>query len=79
MLVHLIFRQIIDIETSQFYREHNMIRFKDGSPQAIWYSQHSNGEAFTYDCVEKYDDGIRVRCFEQSKIIINFLKRFPSP
>ncbi|KAL8703987.1 MAG: hypothetical protein Q9201_002857 [Fulgogasparrea decipioides] len=33
--------------------EHNMIRFKDGIPQAIWYSQHSYGEAFTYACVEK--------------------------
>ncbi|KAL8719964.1 MAG: hypothetical protein Q9225_003112 [Loekoesia sp. 1 TL-2023] len=33
--------------------EHNMIRFKNGVPQAIWYSQHSYGEAFTYSCVEK--------------------------
>jgi hypothetical protein len=28
--------------------EHNMIRFKDGVPQHVWYSQHSFGEAFTY-------------------------------
>ena len=33
--------------------EHNMIRFSNGVPQAIWYSQHNNGEAFTYSCVEK--------------------------
>lgn len=33
--------------------EHNMIRFKDGTPQAVWYSQHAFGEAFTYDAVEK--------------------------
>ena len=33
--------------------EHNMIRFQDGKPQAIWYSQHGNGEAFTYTAVEK--------------------------
>ena len=33
--------------------EHNMIRFKDGVPQQIWYSQHNNGEAFTYKTVEK--------------------------
>ncbi|KAL8935433.1 MAG: hypothetical protein Q9216_005425 [Gyalolechia sp. 2 TL-2023] len=33
--------------------EHNMIRFKNGIPQAIWYSQHSYGEAFTYSSVEK--------------------------
>ena len=40
--------------------EHNMVRFQDGEPQAIWYSQHSNGEAFTYDAVAKYNDGVRV-------------------
>ncbi|KAI4122725.1 MAG: hypothetical protein LQ338_005656 [Usnochroma carphineum] len=33
--------------------EHNMIRFKNGLPEAIWYSQHSYGEAFTYSAVEK--------------------------
>ncbi|KAL8971158.1 MAG: hypothetical protein Q9183_001181 [Haloplaca sp. 2 TL-2023] len=33
--------------------EHNMIRFKNGVPQAIWYSQHDYGQAFTYASVEK--------------------------
>ncbi|KAL8892898.1 MAG: hypothetical protein Q9215_000262 [Flavoplaca cf. flavocitrina] len=33
--------------------EHNMIRFKNGVPQAIWYSQHSYGQAFTYAATEK--------------------------
>ncbi|MCJ1368335.1 hypothetical protein MMC16_007477 [Acarospora aff. strigata] len=33
--------------------EHNMIRFKDGFPQTVWYSQHGNGQAFTYACLEK--------------------------
>ncbi|KAI9841264.1 MAG: hypothetical protein M1837_000800 [Sclerophora amabilis] len=33
--------------------EHNMIRFEDGAPQAVWYSQHANGQAFTYGAVEK--------------------------
>ena len=37
--------------------EHNMIRFQDGAPETVWYSQHSNGEAFTYKAVEK--EGIR--------------------
>lgn len=36
--------------------EHNMIRFSLGIPQEIWYSQHGNGQAFTYDCVEKLQD-----------------------
>lgn len=40
--------------------EHNMIRFQNGVPQAVWYSQHSNGEAFTYGTVEKYTGGLRV-------------------
>lgn len=33
--------------------EHNMIRFKDGKPQSLWYSQHAYGQAFTYGAVEK--------------------------
>lgn len=38
------------------FREHNMIRFKDGEPQAIWFSQHASGQAFTYDALEKSDE-----------------------
>jgi hypothetical protein len=34
-------------------REHNMIRFSNGNPQAIWYSQHAGGQAFTYEATEK--------------------------
>ena len=37
--------------------EHTMVRFKNGVPQAVWYSQHAYGEAFTYAAVEKL--GIR--------------------
>ncbi|KAK6831640.1 hypothetical protein RU639_002870 [Aspergillus parasiticus] len=33
--------------------EHNMIRFSEGVPQAIWYSQHASGQAFTYGATEK--------------------------
>lgn len=36
-------------------REHNMIRFVNGTPDAIWYSQHASGQAFTYGAVEKED------------------------
>ncbi|KAE8328542.1 hypothetical protein BDV39DRAFT_192116 [Aspergillus sergii] len=36
-----------------FYAEHNMIRFSEGVPQAIWYSQHASGQAFTYGATEK--------------------------
>ncbi|KAJ5124179.1 uncharacterized protein N7515_008004 [Penicillium bovifimosum] len=33
--------------------EHNMIRFASGKPDAIWYSQHARGQAFTYNAAEK--------------------------
>lgn len=33
--------------------EHNMVRFKDGEPQAVWYSQHDYGEAYSYSAVQK--------------------------
>jgi hypothetical protein len=37
--------------------EHTMVRFLNGEPQAVWYSQHANGQAFTYRTVEKTNDG----------------------
>src|SRR5262249_47143943 len=36
-------------------REHVMIRFSNGIPQHIWYSQHANGQAFAYDTVRKHN------------------------
>jgi len=30
-----------------------MIRFQNATPEAIWYSQHASGQAFTYDATEK--------------------------
>ena len=46
-------------ERLTLHREHNMIRFSNGVPTQMWFSQHEDGEAFTYDCLEK--QGIRVR------------------
>ncbi|MCJ1473457.1 hypothetical protein MMC13_002108 [Lambiella insularis] len=34
--------------------EHNMVWFENGLPQAMWFSQYSFGEAFTYGAVEKH-------------------------
>ncbi|KAK4609399.1 Putative vacuolar protein sorting-associated protein TDA6 [Fulvia fulva] len=39
--------------------EHTMVRFVAGVPQAIWYSQHSRGQAFTYQATKKGADGVR--------------------
>ncbi|KAK6495996.1 hypothetical protein TWF481_002025 [Arthrobotrys musiformis] len=33
--------------------EHIMVRFQNGVPSALWYSQHADGQAFTYEAVEK--------------------------
>ena len=33
--------------------EHSMIRFKNGKPKAVFFSEHSFGEAYTYEAVEK--------------------------
>lgn len=30
-----------------------MIRFRDGKPEAIWYSQHAAGQAFQYSATDK--------------------------
>ena len=35
-----------------------MVRFKNGKPEHIWFSQHANGQAFEYNTVEK-KDGVR--------------------
>ncbi|KAF9735493.1 hypothetical protein PMIN06_010771 [Paraphaeosphaeria minitans] len=39
--------------------EHVMVRFKDGQPQAVWYSQHANGQAFKYSVTQKHADNLR--------------------
>lgn len=33
--------------------EHTMVRFRNSVPEYVWYSQHANGEAFSYDTVRK--------------------------
>ncbi|EFR02498.1 vacuolar protein sorting protein 62 [Nannizzia gypsea CBS 118893] len=33
--------------------EHNMIRFRNGKPEAVWYSQHAAGQAFQYSATDK--------------------------
>lgn len=33
--------------------EHTMVRFLNEEPQAVWFSQHAYGEAFSYNAVEK--------------------------
>lgn len=37
--------------------EHTMIRFQDGTPQAIYLSQHDSGIAYTWDAIIKNEQG----------------------
>ncbi|KAE9961246.1 hypothetical protein EG328_004402 [Venturia inaequalis] len=39
--------------------EHNMVRFQNGVPTAVWYSQHSSGQSFKYSAVPKDASGFR--------------------
>ena len=41
-------------------REHIMIRFVNKEPKFVWFSQHSSGQAFTFDVVQKDASGNRV-------------------
>ncbi|POS82778.1 hypothetical protein EPUL_006120 [Erysiphe pulchra] len=36
--------------------EHTMVRFKNGSPEALWLSQHAYGQAFSYGAMKKQGD-----------------------
>ncbi|RKF60309.1 putative vacuolar protein sorting-associated protein TDA6 [Erysiphe neolycopersici] len=36
--------------------EHTMVRFKSGSPEALWLSQHAYGQAFSYGAMKKQGD-----------------------
>jgi len=48
-----------------------MIRFANGTPNAIWYSQHASGQAFTYDAVEK--KGIRPYAYSGNGTHANYV------
>lgn len=50
--------------------EHTMVRFFNGTPTAVWFSQHANGEAFTYNAVLK--EGIRPIAFSANGSHANY-------
>ena len=48
--------------------EHTVIRFSHGKPKAVFFSEHSFGEAYSYEAVEKIGKRVskiilRVRCY----------------
>jgi hypothetical protein len=44
-------------------REHHMVRFVNGVPKYVWYSQHATGQAFKYEVLKKDKSGFRVSHF----------------
>lgn len=53
-------------------REHNMVRFENGVPRSVWYSQHEYGEAYTYAAVQK--SGKRPLAFSAKGSHANYVK-----
>jgi hypothetical protein len=39
-----------------------MVRFQNGVPSVVWYSQHATGQAFKYEVVLKDEANLRVGC-----------------
>jgi hypothetical protein len=37
-----------------------MVRFKNGVPDVMWYSQHATGQAFKFEVVQKDEANLRV-------------------
>ncbi|KAF2109218.1 hypothetical protein BDV96DRAFT_503230 [Lophiotrema nucula] len=69
--------EVLGIDNLQFGNhvgdwEHNMIRFSNGVPQYVWYSQHSNGQAFKYDITQRHSDGIRPLAFSANGSHANY-------
>lgn len=40
--------------------EHTVVRFQHGEPKAVFFSEHSFGEAYTYEAIEKVGRRVRV-------------------
>jgi hypothetical protein len=49
-----------------------MIRFSSGIPQHIWYSQHSNGQAFSYPTAQKHNSSPRPIAYSASGSHANY-------
>ncbi|KAF2876988.1 hypothetical protein BDV95DRAFT_589636 [Massariosphaeria phaeospora] len=52
--------------------EHTMIRFANGLPTHMWYSQHANGQAFRYDVTRKHNSGLRPLAFSSNGSHANY-------
>lgn len=50
-------------------REHNMVRFRDGKPTGIYFSQHSDGAAYQWGdaALSKEDERVSQRGYVQSR------------
>lgn len=49
-----------------------MVRFQDGLPTAVWYSQHASGQSFRYSALEKDASGLRPIAFSGNGTHANY-------
>lgn len=49
-----------------------MVRFSNGEPQYVWFSQHANGQAFKYSVTQKDDANIRPFAFSANGSHANY-------
>ncbi|CZT15287.1 related to VPS62 Vacuolar Protein Sorting [Ramularia collo-cygni] len=54
--------------------EHNMLRFVEGKPREMWFSQHAGGQAFEYSAVEKFEGGGRPVVYSANGTHANYAK-----
>ncbi|KIY03808.1 uncharacterized protein Z520_00499 [Fonsecaea multimorphosa CBS 102226] len=59
--------------------EHVMVRFQNSTPQAMWYSQHSSGQAFTFSTVQKFNNGSRPIVYSANGTHANYAIPGPHP
>jgi len=53
--------------------EHSLIRFKDGVPKSMFFSQHATGAAYTWDAVEKIGKRVSLTSINYRLMKLTFL------
>lgn len=53
--------------------EHTVVRFQDGQPKAVFFSEHSFGEAYTWDAIEKSGKRVRSTCVNEFHFNTNIM------
>ncbi|OAP63031.1 hypothetical protein AYL99_02258 [Fonsecaea erecta] len=59
--------------------EHVMVRFQNETPQAMWFSEHSGGQAFTFSAIPKFNNGTRPIVYSANGTHANYATPGPHP